>query len=300
MTKSQGTIWNRTAMHSGVRSATELLQQEVGQAGRITLPAGIVLNAAVGVVGVRTLTLTSTTNVFPGELLTIGTGSMAACTADCPETVKVISVNSTTQITADSFLGLWLGEITPGLQYTHLSGAPVSVFGGFASGIVPADYPTSPSTGWKLKLYGDINADGTMVYIEYFCDTPPGTGNLYRTMMIVPPSALAAVPAKPTPPGPAEVLLSNLQQNPNNAPCFVYQPMTVGAGVNANTFITDVAITLTVQSQQRDPVTKQYQLETKALLNVSPRNVVNVWQFASAGGTERIQPMPPMVLALLP
>ena len=39
MTKQQQTIWNRTEMHSGVRGATELLQQEVGQAGRITLPA---------------------------------------------------------------------------------------------------------------------------------------------------------------------------------------------------------------------------------------------------------------------
>ena len=40
--------------------------------------------------------------------------------------------------------------------------------------------------------------------------------------------------------------------------------------------------------------------ETKALLNVSPRNVFNVWQLASAGVAERIQPMPPTVTALLP
>ena len=33
MTQSQTTIWNRTEMHSGIRGATELLQQEVGQAG---------------------------------------------------------------------------------------------------------------------------------------------------------------------------------------------------------------------------------------------------------------------------
>ena len=33
MTNSQRTIWNRTQLHAGVRSATELLQQEVGQAG---------------------------------------------------------------------------------------------------------------------------------------------------------------------------------------------------------------------------------------------------------------------------
>src|SRR5215510_10982429 len=38
MTTNSRTIWNRTEMHSGVRGATELLQQEVGQAGRIALP----------------------------------------------------------------------------------------------------------------------------------------------------------------------------------------------------------------------------------------------------------------------
>src|SRR4026208_598345 len=38
MTSTQATIWNRTQMHSGIRGATEVLQQEVGQAGRIALP----------------------------------------------------------------------------------------------------------------------------------------------------------------------------------------------------------------------------------------------------------------------
>src|SRR5262245_60749589 len=43
MTNSQKTIWNRTEMHSGIRGATELLQQEIGQAGRITLPGAVTL-----------------------------------------------------------------------------------------------------------------------------------------------------------------------------------------------------------------------------------------------------------------
>ena len=57
-------------------------------------------------------------------------------------------------------------------------------------------------------------------------------------------------------------------------------------------FVTDVAITLTVQTQLIDPVTKQFQTETKALLNVSPRNVFNAWQLAEPRDHERIQPMP--------
>ena len=35
-------------------------------------------------------------------------------------------------------------------------------------------------------------------------------------------------------------------------------------------------------------------------MNVAPRNVFNVWQLASAGVIERVQPMPPTVTALLP
>src|SRR5712671_2766135 len=38
MTNTQGSVANRTAMHSSVRSATELLQQEIGQAGKIAVP----------------------------------------------------------------------------------------------------------------------------------------------------------------------------------------------------------------------------------------------------------------------
>src|SRR5215471_21872989 len=48
-TQQQQTIWNRTQMHSGVRGATELMQQEVGQAGRAATPAPIVtVDAIVG------------------------------------------------------------------------------------------------------------------------------------------------------------------------------------------------------------------------------------------------------------
>ena len=90
------------------------------------------------------------------------------------------------------------------------------------------------------------------------------------------------------------MLLSNIQTNPGGTACFTYMPNPLPI-VTANTYVLDVAITLTVNTQVIDPITKQFQTETKALLNVSPRNVFNVWQLASAGVTERIQPMPPTV-----
>ena len=65
------------------------------------------------------------------------------------------------------------------------------------------------------------------------------------------------------------------------------------------TFVLDVAVTLTVETQQIDPVTKQKQTETKALLNVSPRNVFNAFSLASIGYTDRIQSTPVSVTSLL-
>ena len=91
------------------------------------------------------------------------------------------------------------------------------------------------------------------------------------------------------------ILLDNIMPNPAAAPCFSYQTATV-LGTD---FVTDVAITLTVQTQDIDPITKQHQFETKTLLNVSPRNVFNVWELASMSLNDRVQPMPPSVLNLL-
>src|SRR5258707_15132415 len=39
MMKTQGTVANRTEMHTSVRDATEVLEQEIGPAGKGSLPA---------------------------------------------------------------------------------------------------------------------------------------------------------------------------------------------------------------------------------------------------------------------
>ena len=54
------TVSNRTDMHSGVRNATELLTQEIGQAGRISLPGEVTLSAA-SAINTTSLTVASTT-----------------------------------------------------------------------------------------------------------------------------------------------------------------------------------------------------------------------------------------------
>jgi prepilin-type N-terminal cleavage/methylation domain-containing protein len=266
MMKIQGTISNRTEMHTSVRSATELLQQEIGQAGRITLPGSVTLTGAVALTGTPVaVSVSSSMGIFAGEQLVVDSGANK-------ETVTVSAV-STNQFTAA--FGL-----------THASGAAVAVMGGFASGIVPTS-ATNGSTGSLLKLYGDINGDGQMVYIEYYCDT--AAGNLYRNTMSF---TAASKPARTS----AMILLPSILPNPGGTACFTYQEKTVAP----DTYVVDVAVTLTVQTQNPDPQTKQFQTETKALLNVSPRNIFEAWQMASGGVSNRIQPMPPSVTSLLP
>jgi prepilin-type N-terminal cleavage/methylation domain-containing protein len=283
MTRSQRTISNRTDMHSGVRSATELLQQEVGQAGRITVPAPITLSAAV-IENDTTAILSSVAGLFVNELLSIDATDPTVFN-NKPETVQITAINTgTREITVKHVSSK--GVVTDRFQSKHWAGAAVTATGGFGTGVVPPAAPigTYPngSTGSVLKLYGDINGDGNMVYVEYVCDT--ANGALYRNMMAWNAASKPALT-------PANILLSNILANPAQTvggpslPCFQYQMDLFG------NYVLDVAITLTVQTQQIDPVTRQFQRETKALLNVSPRNTIGAWQSAGVN-QNRVQPMP--------
>jgi hypothetical protein len=196
------------------------------------------------------------------------------------ETVRVAQIDSTTNPP----------RIFACFQNEHADETVVVPLGGFATGIIPDTGIVNGSTGSVLKMFGDINGDGNMVYVEYTCDTV--AHNLYRNVMAFDALSKPAVT-------PAEILLSNIIDNPGGTPCFTYQRTTMTVQGTPFTFVTDVAITLTVQTQQIDPVTKQYQTETKALLNVSPRNVFNSWSLASMGYTDRIQSTPASVTSLL-
>jgi len=293
LTHSQQTIWNRTEMHSGVRSATELLQQEIGQAGRIALPQNLkvqsaiaagalpsapVVAAATPIPAIGTATAT-VAGIFVNQLLTVGAGSTE-------ETVKVTAVDTGAKTFTASFTS------------AHAANEPIRALGGFQMGIVPTS-ATNGSSATKLKMFGDINGDGNMVYVEYTCDTEGG--KLYRNSMAY-DTVAANKPALST----AMVLLANIKPNPapGTTDCFTYEQKTVnvtsGGVTTAYTFVIDVAVTLTVETQNVDSITKEKQKETKALLNVAPRNVYNVWELASDNVVDRMQPTPSSVTALLP
>jgi type II secretory pathway pseudopilin PulG len=321
MMKTQGTIVNRTEMHTSVRSATELLQQEIGQAGRISLPpappggwlllAGVAAGATPDAPIIAAVTFTPGMNLYEGEWVTVDTNiQQETVQLKCPAGIGGCPIGT----------NAWQATFT----WPHLAGVPASVQGAFSTGIVPpavpavpgalsnippgyAGYPMFPatypfgnapaqgSTGNVLKLYGDVNGDGNMVYVEYTCvqGTQAAPGFVYRNQ--VPWTANAIPPNDPT-----MIVLTGVLTNPNDAngnpvPCFTYQLQTrdgVNAAANDLAFVTDVAVTLTVQTPNKDPQIAQFQRETKALLNVSPRNVYNAYLSAVFDYSNRVQPMP--------
>lgn len=275
MTMTQGSIANRTQMHGSVRSATELVQQEIGQSGRLPpFATPVTLSAAVASGTLVVASVNSVAGMFVNEKLVVDAGQMGAGLPSIyqnPETVTVTAVNSGTN------------QFTATFNFGHIAGAPVVVAGAFPSGIIPTN-ATYPSTASILKMYGDINGDGNMVYVEYNCDTSTTPGNLTRSV------TLLTLTLK----NPPQVILPNITPNPGGAACFVYQQKTIGT----DTYVTDVSVTLTVQTQNVDPQTRQLQTETKALLNVAPRNVFDAWLLGGGAVTTRIQPMPASVVTL--
>jgi type II secretory pathway pseudopilin PulG len=259
---------NRSEMHAGIRNATALLQQEVGQAGRMSFPGGDrTLVAAVTLGNDRWVTLSpNAANAFVGLRLAIGVG-------DTREVVQVEAVNGN-QVRAD-------------FAQDHAAGVPVAPSAGFGQGVVPTTMANG-STASILKIVGDINGDGAIVYVEYVCDWVQG--RLFRNMMAYDAASKPAVTVE-------QVLLDNLLANPPDPdgvvpPCFSYQQHTI----SGQTYVVNVAIMTTVRTRDRHPITGQFQVVTKALLNVAPRNVFNTWQIAGLGFADWIQPLPPNVI----
>jgi prepilin-type N-terminal cleavage/methylation domain-containing protein len=315
MMKTQGTVANRTEMHTSVRDATEVLEQEIGQAGKISLPAapvgGWLMTTAIFVpkdvpVTAPVAFSPTLTTLFDSELLLVDTGTnQETVTLTCGPPVSLTPPLISSTPGACTTAGWWAG---PFLN-SHAANVPVTAPGAFSTGVVPPAAGVTPgyagyancapavapcgSTGNVLKLYGDVNGDGNMLYIEYNCQpgTPAAPGFLYRNQM-----AFNAPAGSKPPVDPSMIVLSNVLTNPPDAngvvaPCFTYQVITVGLNAEFS-FVTDVAVTLTVQTPLQDAQTHQFQKETKALLNVSPRNVFNAYLLARQDYTNRVQPMP--------
>ena len=175
LSTTQSTIWNRTQMHSGIRGATEVLQQEVGQAGRISLTSSdatctkntllpcLKAPTTADPVTPQTIAVNSVCGMFVGEKISLDT-------LDKAETVSITKINSVTTdpgaATCPTANTISSGTITAIFTAAHATLTPLQAIGGFVNGIVPTSIANG-STSSVLKLFGDVNADGNMVYVEY-------------------------------------------------------------------------------------------------------------------------------------
>jgi hypothetical protein len=227
-----------------------MLTQEIGQAGLLSFSGTTLGTAVTGGVSVQSVSLASAGSVFVGEKLIVDAGTSQ-------ETVAVTAING--------------NYVTGIFKNNHGSGAPVNAEGVFPEGIL------SSSTGTELRMFGDINGDGTLVYVQYDCDT--GAGTLTRSTTPITSSSA----------NPSQVLLQGLVANPDGHACFQYTTSTA-AGY---TFVTSVGVTLTVQTAQKDMQTGQYATMTNTFGNLASRNILSGLTMANAGVTSRLQPIPP-------
>lgn len=269
--KTTGRTELQSDMYENVRGAAELMAQEVGQAGLVSLPA-TTLTAAVAA-GAKTATVSSTNSMYVGEQLLVDAGG------NLEELVTLTSPLTGTSI-----------NTTAAFANAHASGVPVTVLGAFPEGVVPpgtTDGSTSVAEPGVsvLNLFGDINGDGSLVYVRYTCDTSVTPGALSRSVTIITPGVNTI--------NASQTLLSTLIPNPDGTPCFQYTSNT--DSTTSNTYVTNVGLTISVRSLKLDPQTNQYLTMTKSFLIFSPRNVLAAFELGNAGLTNRLQASPPNV-----
>jgi prepilin-type N-terminal cleavage/methylation domain-containing protein len=259
--RSYGSSQLRADMHMGVRAALELMAQEVNQAGLLPFGPPRQLSAAVSPspTAQPVQVVTSVNSIFVNEMLTIDTGSNQ-------EDVKVTAVNTGTS------------QITAVFTKAHPANAPVNAFGLFPQGIRSTS--PNPSSSTLLKIFGDINGDNTITYVEYDCSG----STLTRSEWQIPSSGARVLVRTGT-------LVKDVIANPGSPPTACFQYTTASAG--GFTFVTGVTVTLSVQTADKDPFTKQRVSMTQSSLNLSPRNLLTGMDLAQAGFTGRLQPIPP-------
>jgi prepilin-type N-terminal cleavage/methylation domain-containing protein len=244
-------------MHGGLRGAFELMSQEIGQAGALSSATYTLTPAITSGAAAQSVAINSTNAIFVGQKLVVDTGASQ-------ETVTVTAIGT--------------NQISAIFSKSHAAGAVVAGRGVFPQGVL------SSSTSTSLKIFGDINADGSLVYVQYDCDTAAGT--LARSVTTITPGV--------TTQNASTFLLTNLVANPSGTPCFQYAGSITAAGY---TFVPSVGVSLTVQTSQRDPQTGSFVTMTKSFSNLSSRNVLAGLALAQASPavTNRLQPTPPSV-----
>jgi len=312
--KAYGRTVQQSDMYENVRAVAELMAQEIGQAGFVDLPgggtSGATLSAAVtfNPTTAQTVAVSSTTSMYVGEILLVDTAAKeepVTLTAVTSTSISATSDLPPTSVNPPHSSGAFIhaigvspkGIVAPASSATTLGGVPcVTVPTGVTN------TATDGSTCSVLNLWGDLNSDGTLVYVRYTCNDPTSTapGTLTRSVTTITPGVNTI--------STAQTLLSTLALNPPNSalasplntlptPCFQYDLSTQQNPNNTITYnmIANIGVTLSVQSLRPDPITGQYLTMTKSFLDLSPRNILAGYEQANAGDSTRLQDQPPNV-----
>ena len=263
----------RNALEQRMRSAFELMAQEIGQAGLQASGldvSGLVaplasITQTITSTGVKTVTVDKIGGIFQGASLVVNDGTNQ-------ETVIVTAMSTTAPY-----------SITANFALTHTNAStPLYAPGVFPGGILAPDYTASParysSTRTQLMVFGDVNAVGNaLVLVRYSC---PATfpGAIQRTEWDVATGTWTTPQAGPT------NLLDNVTScsftypnDPNLAfpvtlPTVPISWTDSGGTVHNVTYsmVPSVGITITATSQTNDPISnKPFQL-TKSFSTFSP------------------------------
>ena len=256
----------RTAMEQRLRAALELMAQEINQAG---LPAeNVDLN------GLVTAPLaTSSSNISPGSSVTLNVSSTSGM---YPNQQLWLDVGTAQEPVTISSIGT--GTVTvASVQNTHNGSAtafPIFAMGVYANGVLPN------STSTKFEFFGDITAQGNpMVLVTYACPTTT-PGALTRT--VYPLTTTSQQYSSQAP------LLDNV-----TACSFTTTNNTVTLPGFANPAVTTVSISVTIQSQTKDPQSNGYITITKSFLNIQPRSLnAAIGRYLNYGDTTTLMQNP--------
>jgi prepilin-type N-terminal cleavage/methylation domain-containing protein len=254
--RTYSTTMTMADMDSGLRNAAELVTQEIGQAGNVPYSSQNLGGAVTGSASPQTVTITSTINMYVGQMLQVDTGAVQ-------ENVQITAIPSSTTITAK-------------FANSHATGAPIDPSGVFPHGIL------LNSTSTQLNMMGDLNGDGTLEYVVYTCaPNSSGTGTLTRSVSPLTATSLST----------STVLLQNLVTNPGamGNTCFTIPTATVAGSYS---FITSVGVTLSTQSTYRDQQTGEYGTLTKSFMNIAPRNILAGVNMATINLSAKLDPDP--------
>ncbi len=292
------------SLEQNMRSALELMSQEVSQAGLqpsgvdgdgLGLPmATVVASGCTGTPSVCINTgtsvqvsVTSVAGMYVGEWLRVDASPGPDCyTSKSCEWLQIQSITTTTSPPRITFFQV---------QHTHqaqtIAGTvyptPLYGMGSYPQGILPSGTTASGgSTVSQLELFGDLNgASNSLLLAKYNCPSSPG-GAFTRTLYSIGANAVVQI-------GQTVNLIDNVVLCSFSYPSTL--PTVAVAGCDGSTtepVITSVGVSVTAQSKMPDPQTGRPVQVTKSFLNIQPRNITASLNAATGTVANELQPNP--------